>query len=85
MPLADHWMHPLNTADGTGTQLVDSPPPNVSVSVPSPSPLFPAAACRLAEVVRLLRKRPSLKETGLLWKLQHSLAESVAEQERLHR
>jgi len=31
----------------------------------------------------MLRKRPSLKETGLLWKLQASLAESVAEQERL--
>ncbi|KAL4422509.1 hypothetical protein ABPG75_008706 [Micractinium tetrahymenae] len=38
---------------------------------------------RLAEVVHMLRKRPSLKQTGLLWKLQASLAESVAEQERL--
>jgi hypothetical protein len=34
-------------------------------------------------VVRLLRKRPSMKETGLLWRLQDSLAESVAEQGRL--
>ena len=31
----------------------------------------------------MLRKRTSLQQTGLLWKLQASLAESVTEQERL--
>ena len=52
-----------------------------------PSPCAPCAAAhmRLADVVELLRKRPSLKQTGLLWKLQASLAEAVAEQGRLQR
>ncbi|KAI7840130.1 hypothetical protein COHA_006169 [Chlorella ohadii] len=44
---------------------------------------FAAAGARLLEVVNLLRKRPSLKPSGLLWKLQASLAEAVTEQERL--
>ena len=41
------------------------------------------ASRRLLEVVNLLRKRPSLKQTGLLWKLQASLHDAVEEQERL--
>lgn len=41
------------------------------------------ARVRLLEAVRQLRARSSLKEGGLLWKLQASLAETVAEQERL--
>lgn len=41
------------------------------------------ARVRLLEAVRLLRARSSIKEGGLLWKLQASLAEAVADQEQL--
>ena len=56
------------------------------VAVLCPASLCCAAAGaghRLLEVVNLLRKRPSLKQTGLLWRLQASLHETVEEQERL--
>ena len=47
-------------------------------------PAPPAEASRkLLEVVALLRKRPSIQETGLLWQLQASLHETAEEQERL--
>ena len=41
------------------------------------------AANKLWEVVTLLRRRPQLAQTGLLWKLQASLHTTVEEQERL--
>lgn len=40
-------------------------------------------ARRMVEVVNLLRRRPHLAQTGLLWKLQASFSSSVVEQERL--
>ena len=39
----------------------------------------------MADVVNMLRRRPSVLQNGLLWKLQASLHETVLEQERLQR
>lgn len=41
------------------------------------------AVRKMADVVNLLRRRPSVLQSGLLWKLQASLHEAVLEQERL--
>ncbi|GAB4815314.1 hypothetical protein N2152v2_002360 [Parachlorella kessleri] len=38
---------------------------------------------KVADVVNMLRRRPTVQQSGLLWKLQTSLHDTVVEQERL--